>query len=116
MVDWRDFLNNLLDNHHRDIEVNSTRIEDIEDSLRELRSRRARMSDKHKIFKINCAIGELNTRLGNLREEKDGLHEKKYRHNYSEKRATTSGTSQRAKKKPQPKVKRLSRSTRLKMR
>ena len=68
MVDWRDFLNNLLDNHHRDIEVNSTRIEDIEDSLRELRSRRARMSDKHKIFKINCAIGELNTRLGNLRE------------------------------------------------
>ena len=73
MVNWRNIavgFANLLDNHDRDIEVNSTRIEDTEDSLRELRSRRARMSDKHKIFKINCAIGELNTRLGNLKDEK----------------------------------------------
>ena len=70
MVNWWGILRNLLDNHDRDIEVNGTRIEDTEDSLRELRSRRARMSDKHKIFKINCAIGELNTRLGNLKDEK----------------------------------------------
>jgi len=82
MVNWRGVLHTsgrilrfLLDNHDRDIEVNSTRIEDTEDSLRELRSRRARISDKHKQFKINYAIGELNTRLGNLKDEKEELDE-----------------------------------------
>ena len=63
-----------------DIEVNSTRIKDTVDSLNYLRSIRARMrmdlrkskddSLKHKIFKINCEIRDLNTRLGNLKDEK----------------------------------------------
>ena len=76
MVNWRGvlhtsgrILSNLLDNHDRDIDVNSTRIGETLYSLRKLQSRRARMSDKHKIFKINREIGELNTRLGNLKDE-----------------------------------------------
>ena len=77
MVNWCGILRNLLDNHDRDIEVNSTRIEDIEDSLRELRSVRADIprSEKHKRFKINYDIGELNTKLDNLREEREELNE-----------------------------------------
>ena len=60
--------------------MTDTRIRETVDSLRKLRSRRARMSDKHKIFKINCEIGELNFRLGNLIDERDSSHEKNYSH------------------------------------
>ena len=64
------FWRNVKDNYSKiDIEGNSTRIRETVDSLNKLKSRRARMSDKHKIFKINREIGELNTRLGNLKDE-----------------------------------------------
>ena len=67
---WRNLSDNVFQN--RDIELNSIRIEDIEGSLRELRSVRASIlpSEKHKLFKINYDIGELNTKLGNLKDEK----------------------------------------------
>ena len=64
-----------------DIELIRGRIEDIEDSLAELRSIRPRYrNDKHKLFKINYDIGELNNKLKNLREERDSFYEKNYSH------------------------------------
>ena len=75
------FWRNVKDNYSKiDIEGNSTRIRETVDSLDKLRSRRARMSDKHKIYKINCEIGDLNFRLGSLKDERDRFHEKNYSH------------------------------------
>ena len=80
MVNWRNIavgFANLLDNHDRDIEVNSTLNEDIEDSIRELRSVRAGIpqSEKHKLFKIDYDIGELKHKRGGLRKEREELNE-----------------------------------------
>ena len=75
---WRNLSDNVFQN--RDIELNSIRIEDIEGSLRELRSVRASIlpSEKHKLFKINYDIGELNNKLYKIREDSDSFHEKNY--------------------------------------
>ena len=65
-----------------DIELISIRIEDIEDSLGELRSVRDNTppSEKHKLYKINYDIGELNNKLYELKDVRDSYHEKNYSH------------------------------------
>ena len=109
-VDWRGILKDILNGQNDNLKMNSIRIKSNEDEIEKLRSALDHIppSKKRERSKIKYAIGVHKNKLNDLIEKKDILLEK---------RATASGTSQGAKKKPQKNsAKVVSKKVRLKFR
>ena len=109
-VDWRGILKDILDGQNNNLKMINLRIKSNEDEIEKLRSALDHIppSKKRERSKIKYAIVVHKNKLNDLIEKKNSLLEK---------RATASGTSQGAKKKPQKNsAKVFSKKVRLKFR
>ena len=107
-VDWWGILKDILDGQNNNLNMINLRIKNNEDEIENKEDALASPRSKRERSKIKYAIGVHKKKLNDLIEKKNSLLEK---------RATASGTSQGAKKKPQKNsAKVFSKKVRLKFR
>ena len=107
-VDWRGILKDILDGQNNNLNMINLRIKSNEDEIEKFLDVLPEIRSKRERSKIKYAIVVHKNKLNDLIEKKNSLLEK---------RATASGTSQGAKKKPQKNsAKVFSKKVRLKFR
>ena len=107
-VDWRGILKDILDGQNNNLKMINLRIKSNEDEIEKFLDVLPEIRSKRERSKIKYAIVVHKNKLNDLIEKKNSLLEK---------RATASGTSQGAKKKPQKNsAKVFSKKVRLKFR